>query len=236
MMSEKKEKEVIPISASDLFAISQGSVNNGSYRCHWCGSKCDDTWRHDDPPPIPFQKNKNKARYPAEHWICLGCWLWRRSRVTVTFLDGSYKDSQPATHHSWWITDDSAKAINSSTKHFLHSSLLKPPNRFILSLVDEGVQNQIHLSVTNDVAIIEANTPLFFTYNNILCEYTVYDLDTALRDKEASRTPGVRILLSYFSSWEVPQLDKRRPIGKPKEVQISEHTKKVITLSGVDNK
>ena len=223
------------MSASDLFAQSQGSLNfdgETGQRCHWCGSACNQDWKHDDLPPIPFVKIKNQAKCPANHWICVGCWLWRRGRVTVTFVDGSYKDGQTASGHSWWVTDDSAKAVNSSCQHLLHSCLLKPPNRFVLTLITEGFSNNLHLAVANDVSIIEAETPLLFTINNIVSEYTVYDLETALKDPEASRTPGVRMLLKYFHPWEYPKLEKRRPVGKPPEVKVSEGVKKVISLSG----
>lgn len=222
-----------PMLASDLFAKSQGSFNNGAdQRCHWCSAVCDQSWRHDDLPPIPFHKNKNQAKCPANNYICVGCWLWRRLRVTVTFLDGSYKDGQSAINHSWWITDNEAKAINQGCKSLLHSTLLKPPNRFVLSLRDSNCQSFIHLAVANDISIIEANTPLFFTLNNVVSEYTVYDLEVALKDKDASRSPGIRMLLGFFSPWDVEQTDKRRGVGKPQEVQLTKTTKKIITTSG----
>ncbi|RJQ26418.1 hypothetical protein C4577_03640 [Candidatus Parcubacteria bacterium] len=219
--------------ASDLFAKSQGSVNNGIQNCHWCSAACDMTWRHDDPPPIPFLKNKNLARCPANSFMCVGCWLWRRSRVTVFFLDNSYKDSQTAANHSWWITDSDAKVITPDCQKLLQATLLKPPNRFVLSLkTDPVIPNHLHLAIANDVSIIEANTPLMFSFNNIVSEYTVYDLETALKDKDAVRTPGVRLLLSYFTPWEYPAMDKKRTAGKPPEIQLSATTKKIITTSG----
>ncbi len=222
----------VPMLASDLFAKSQGSLNNGIQECHWCSAACDQTWRHDDSPPIPFQKNKSRARCPANHWICVGCWLWRRQRVTVTYLDNSYRDSQSATNHSWWVVDSDARAINSNCKSMLHSTLLKPPNRFVLSLKEDGTQNHLHLAVANDISVIEANTPLFFTLNNVVSEYTVYDLETALKDRDASRSPGVRALISWFGPWEMDQKSKVRSVGKPQEVKITETTKKVIQASG----
>jgi hypothetical protein len=222
-----------PVTASDIFAISQNSANLGRFKCHWCGTKCDDSFRHDDPPPIPFQVNKSLAKCFGEHWICHGCWLWRRLRVTVTFIDNTYKDSQCAQNHSWWITDKESKAINQSCKSLLPNLLLNPPNKFVLSLLDDTkIQNLLHLSVSNDISVIEANTPLRFTINNVVSEYTVYDLKTALEDEEASRSPGVRLLLNWIGPVDWPQIDKRRSVGKPKEIMVSEHAKRVITLSG----
>lgn len=220
------------LSASDLFAVSQGSANLGSYECHWCGSKCMQDWRHDEPPSVPFVKNKNQARYPANHWICIGCWLWRRPRVTVSFLDGSYKDGQTASNHSWWVTDKDAKAINQSCKSMLHSVLLKPPNSFVLSLKDPSYQNNLHLAVANDISVIKADTILYFTLNNVVSSYSVYDLETALKDKEACQSPGVRLLLDWFSPWEVQQRSKVQSVGKPKEIMVTETTKKIIQKSG----
>lgn len=236
MATNKQETPVM--TASDLFAVSQGSINfdaGTNQQCHWCGSKCNMDWRHDDLAPIPFQKNKNQAKYPSSHYICVGCWLWRRARVTVTFLDGLYKDSQSASRHSWWITDSDARSINADCQKGLHPYLLSPPNRFVLSLTDGKTPNHLHLAVANDISIIESSTPLFFTFNNIVSEYTVYDLEVALKDKDASRTPGVRVLLNWFTPWESVQAEKKRNVGKPKEIQVTDTTKKVIQVSGTPN-
>lgn len=220
--------------ASDLFCLSQGAINwstkaiedarkkqsNAIDRCHWCGSPCERTHFHDDPPIMPFSKQpKSKAKCPSNAYICHGCYLWGRKRVTVNFLDGSFKDVQCAMNHSWIITKNDAKAINDESRLKLYPFLLKPDNSFVLCLLEKGTkeQNQLFLSILNDIAEIKGDTVLKFTLNNIPHTYTIYDLESALRNAEVGQSPGVRALINFCGPFTLPPLvEKEDRRGAPK--------------------
>ncbi len=221
-----------PVLASQLFATSQGSLCHGPDECHWCGAPCERLWAHDDIYPIPFVKSRSGAKRAANNWICLGCWLWRRKRVTVQFLDGTFKDTQTATGHSWWITDNDAKALNPTTKSrdLIYRTLLKPPIKFCLSLTDNET-NHLHHCVANDVCEIKADTGLAFTLNNILHYYSIYDLEEALRTESEGRDPGVRALIRFLGHYKMDVPEVKKKSGRPKESNGGE-TKKLIAASG----
>lgn len=218
------------VSASDLFAVSQASINwypedenkpQKVYpdRCHWCGSPCQRHHMHDDPPALPFTpKNRYKAKCPSTAYVCHSCYLWKRPRVTIYFLDGTLKDVQCAQKHSWYITKDSAKAIRKEDRINLYPILLKPENTFVLSLLDgkEKIDNFLHLNQLNDIAEIKGNTELKFTLNNVVFTYTIYDLESALRNSEVGKTPGVRTLIEYCGPYSIPPLvEKEHRRGAP---------------------
>jgi hypothetical protein len=162
-------------------------------------------------------------------------------------MDGSYKDSQARYHHSLWLTDTEAivpmKQIDRQTRsapELLYPKLLNPPLRFCLALLHDGhPQNDLHLMVVNDVSIINANTTLQFTANNIAMVYSPYELEKALRDDNNSRSPGVAALLAAIGPYKLPEkpvLDRKA--GRPKEddredVIAAREARRVIRASGM---
>ncbi len=179
------------LTASMLYAISQGSKCVGIFRCHWCGSPCSDFNRAEF---IPRQqqdvgiKISPLAKIPSSSYECWGCWLWNRKRLGIQFLEKGYKDGQCPLNHSWLITEKGAWALSPWDGPKLHETLLKPPLKFVLALLSngpiasgirpcDGILNRIQLAFCNDFPEIKANTELHFTLNNIDHLYTVDGLE-----------------------------------------------------------
>lgn len=180
----------------------------GRYLCHWCGTPCGDSWQHDDPYPNFFSKVKSNALHVASAWVCKGCWLFRRPRITVSFLEGGFKDGQCPLKHSWWITEQNALGLEklSCMDQFkygakMYDLLLKPPLKFVLALVD-GMENQIHRAVCNSHEEIKADTELRYTFNNVTYSYTVYDLEKGVSNGFEGHGPGVQTLVRLFGKRE----------------------------------
>lgn len=240
--------------ASTLFAVSQNSRCEGSNRCHWCGAPCKPLWRHDDPPPVPFTRTVSSALYPREMFVCQGCWLWNRPRVTVFWLSGGYKDGQCAKHHSWWIGPTGAAAISRNCKEKLLASLLKPPQVFSLSLLETtfedpvvgvlrgrapSMHNLLHLCLLNEQPEAKADTVYHYTLNNIPHRYTVYELEQAIKGRSQGMEPGVSALMRLLAPpkptyrpevEEILELEpEKQKHGRPKP---PEKPHKVVRQSG----
>ena len=215
--------------ASELFATSQGSICSGEDRCHWCGSSCERLWPHDDPIVPPLFKTKSNALCPGNGYICHGCWLWRRKRVTVPFLVGGFQDGQEAGKHSWWITATGGWAIRGADCLPLYRQLLEPPLAFALLLKSADCpRSELHLAVANQHAKVMADTELFFTLDNKPLSYTVYDLDTALKVGEAGQSPGVQALFRFLGK---PVMPPAKPKDKGRGMEDGRTTKKVVTAA-----
>ena len=184
------------VTAPQLLALSMGHNCAGPDECHWCGAPCQRIFVHDGPPPLPFVKNDPTARYPAHHYVCTGCRLFRRARNTVQFLDGkSYKDGQSLTDYSLLLSDYGIRGIRKEDYPLLWENLLHPHPRFVLSLIDEGQKNHLQLALVNDFQQIRADTPLRFSYNNVPHSYTVYEIKEAIQSGGTEgKEPGVRVL------------------------------------------
>src|SRR3954469_3615024 len=112
--------------ASDLYALSQSLANTGSEECHWCGSRCERKWPHDDDPPIPFQRSVSTARRPANAWVCNGCRNYREPRRTVWYLSGGFSDRKSLCDFSWLLTPDGIQVIEQDLLRLLYPVLLSP--------------------------------------------------------------------------------------------------------------
>lgn len=218
-----------------LYALSQNSNCEGPDFCHWCGAPCERLWTHDDPPPIPFQKNIWLAKRPGNQFICKGCWLFRRKRITINNLDGTWRDYQSPILHSWWVTEDGSWTINSLTdKTKLYEKLLHPPLKFCLSLLVTQTKNLLQLTPVNDVHRIIADTPLTFSVDNNSMIYSVYELEYALRTEDyTGLEPGVQVLIRLLGPYLLPKEEEKkrgrgRPIGGKLEDPNLRDFKKVV--------
>lgn len=217
----------LPATAAEIYARSQGYECKGPDRCHWCGSPAERTWLHNDPPPTPFIRTKSTARVPHSAYECIGCWLWHRQRVTVFFLDGTLRDSQCAMRHSWLLTEQSANAINRSNYSLLYDTLLNPPRRFCLSLLDgENYVNRLELIQANDNMEVSADTVLHFTINHIPHSYSVYELEHALRHEPGGKSPGTQALIRLLGDYKLPE--KKRAAGSPKKEDMENNPKATL--------
>lgn len=207
--------------ASQLYAESQGAVCFGSFECYWCGAPCHTTWPHGQPPPMIGRDTKTKlfAKRPGNHFICVGCWLWQRKRITVTYLDGGFKDGQCPMEHSWLITKQDAFGLKSTSYKKLYDILLAPPLKFSLSFLTEpNLNNLLQFALVNNNAELQVGTPLAFTVNNIPHTYTVYELTHALKNGPEGTDPGVQALIRILGPHKMIELeipDEKRGRGRP---------------------
>lgn len=201
--------------ASELYAMSQGAKCEGDQECHYCGSACERKWIHDDPKPIPFTKNIFTAKRPSNSFVCMGCWLFRRTRITIRYMNGEIKDRQDPANHSWLITDNDAQTISHMDFPQLYSVLLYPPLRFSLSFItDPNCKNLLQCQVVNDLDCIQANTSIYFTINNSKYEYTIYELEESLKHGGDGKIAGARALVELMGPYNLPE-EKKRKRGRP---------------------
>ncbi len=212
--------------SSELYARSQGAKCEGSEHCHWCYGPCSQKWTHDDIPFRPFSKSTQLPRFPQGHWVCVGCWLWRRGSLTVNFLGKGYKDKQQNKNHSWLITEGDAWGLSDQSGELLFDKLLRPTGPFSLSITTEAgrVPNLIHLMAVNDMHGSTAETNFNFTIDFALLNYTVYELEEALKHGPDGKSPGVHELWRLFHKEPIklstpeepiPVLTEPRGVGRP---------------------
>lgn len=202
------------LSASQIYAVSQSNTVRGEEEsCHWCGSPCPRKWPHDDPeklwlnwipasrdPKNPLYRKPSTAKRPSNAYVCPGCYLYRRQRLTVNFLGGGQKDGQAPKHHSWWVDLTGAWALGKDSAEDACLRLMSPPHQFVLMLrTGECDENHIHLAEANDHDEIKADTPLVYTVNNQRMDYTVYELEEAMKHGVEGKSPGVRALFDFFN-------------------------------------
>ncbi len=196
------------MTASDVWAMSQGTKNEGDLECHWCLAPCSRQFLHDDLPQVPFQRSKSTAKRPSSPYQCLGCWLWHRKRVTVSFLTRNgnnhypYKDRQCALDHAWWITPTAALAVREEDKGTLWNLLLDPPKTFVLMLRTSEWEGEtlLQLASVNDLHEAKADTQIQFTINNIPHYYTVYCLEETQSNPGSAHEPGMQALIRILGS------------------------------------
>lgn len=200
------------MTASELYAISNGMKCEGQRECHWCGAACSQKFLHDEPRPIIGLKRSFIAARPSSPWICVGCWLWRRQRITVSFLDDTLRDSQSPTKHNWLITDSASKTFDHSHREHLYRFLTKAPPRFALIFRSVGsADTAIQMAVVNETKDITVNTPLWFTLDNIKHQFTFYELEDALKRSATGKEPGVRVLAAMFDGLIPKAVDEPQP-------------------------
>lgn len=189
--------------AIEMYANSQGFVCDGPDQCHFCSAPCKRVIPHNDKKPITGYKYDTDAKLPGNVYMCVGCWLWQRERITVPFLNGGLKDCQTPKNWGWLIEPGTAKGIRlKSTGTYepgddrmaLVAKLLKPPHQFALSLVRPGVHNKLYRCPVNDNAEVRADTELRFAIDNREFTYTVYELEAAVKEGPEGTENGVQEL------------------------------------------
>ncbi len=229
--------------ASELYAISQGKRCKGIQKCHWCGASCGNNNPHDDPPLILIRKEakiKQWALYPNNSYICDGCWLWRRKRITVFYLDDSYSDGQSPEKHPWFITHQKAYSLYEEGNS-LYETLLSPPLTFSLSLVTPGEPNRLQHNTLNNLSKIQLDTPLSFTLNSQVLTYTIYELQEGILNGANGKEPGVQTLIRILGEPSPDLLgDKRkdpeekRGRGKPPPLEDGKMLKEVVVEEEIE--
>lgn len=202
----------MPLTASDLFCLSQGTKNGGSEKCHWCNSACIKLYRHDDPGPRAFVKQPERlwqVKCPTSLWMCLGCWMWKRRSVTVNFLDGRLADRQRAEDYGWLITAENAWAIRKQDSENLLKLLRSQiPLCFSLSLIEKD-KNKLQCMTVNDHQKITGETRLSFTLDGKEHHWTPFELEDAIAHGSNGKEAGTRFLAGL-----VPEEKPSLALGK----------------------
>lgn len=215
------------LTAGALYATSQGQSCMGPEECHWCGAPCERKWPCDDTiSPIFGGSKRFFARRPGNGYICIGCKIWRRPRVTIDFIGGGFKDGQSAEKWSWFVTPEHAYALRPDElldRDALYNKLLDPPRQFSLALKIELPTQLQHIEV-NDLPEINSGTPLKFTLDNKLLTYTTYELEYALKHGPEGTDPGVQAIIKMFGApvrENVPEepAPPKRGRGRPPKVK-----------------
>lgn len=204
--------------ASELWAESCGRACKGPDVCHWCGAACERDWVHDDPLPVLFSRTmKTSARNPSRPYVCQGCWLFRRRRVTVRFLNGKeFKDGQAAENWGWFVTPEEPLAVRECDYPALVDRLTSPPPKFALMLLTNGGKTALHLGTANDLTEVRADSRMVFTLNNVPHFYSVYELEAAFKGGPDGKEPGVQALLRLLPPPTIPIANGgKKPTGRP---------------------
>lgn len=202
--------------ASELYALSQGFKCGGKEKCHYCLGPCSQKYLQDDWDHGPFKKSSLLPRYPGGRWMCEGCYRWGRRSLTLEYLGGGYKDGQTPKKHSWLITPESARGLVQEKGELILEWLLRPKLPFCLSIVTgERIPNLIHLALVNDQEVLKADTELVFTIDRAEYSYSVFELEQAIKDRDAQgKLAGVRALLGLYLPPEPPGVIEEEAKGK----------------------
>lgn len=217
------------VSCSEMYAHSQGFTLDGPDRCHWCTSPCKKLIPHDDARPIPGQRYFTSAKLPGNQYMCVGCWLWRRKRITIHFLTEGLKDGQAPENWNWWLEPTIARAIRLSPiskaepytdKAELIERLLDPPHVFGLALAPSGNKNWLHQIPLNQNSSIRADTELYFASEGKTFHYTVYELEVAMKEGPEGTEAGVQELCRILGI-QKPIVD-----GLAEKIEVEESERK----------
>jgi hypothetical protein len=236
--------------APEVYALSQGGRCQGPLECHYCAAPCDATYRHGEfiPPLMGRPTGPGHRARPGNQHICVGCWLWRRGRVTAPFLSGGLKDGVAPKSQDWLITSNIAKAISPDCKAKLLAALLSPPLKFALVLSEKVKRdNSLQCCPANDHDVIRADTELRFTIDDVTFTYTVYDLEQAAKGTVQGRGAGARELIrllgpvpsgliSHVARTPDPNDEgprgKGRPPVPPPDPRVGEQQRPVVVSGG----
>ncbi len=228
-----------PITASELYAMSQGKKCVGHDVCFWCGAPAERNMPHNAPSRVAGQKYLVPCKYPGSSYCCTGCSLFRRPSITIDFLEGGFKDRQCPLNHSWLITDKAAWVIQIESYWKLYETLLKPPTKFCLSLLSSPgkIPNLIQYATVNNFMEVKNDTRLAFTLDGTISSYTVYELEESLKHGGEGKEGGVRQLISLLGPHpkirQEPEGKKKDERGRPPALPDAKHLKKIITASGM---
>ncbi len=247
MISSVAKGRKVTLTASMLYCISQRQDpykpdNNHPllWRCHWCGAPCGDSWPCGDIHWSNLdvgQKRPVYAACPGEGWMCLGCRMFRRKRMTVQHLDGAWSDGKGVQEYSLWLTEAGCWGVKADQGLLMWPLLLDPPLRFSLALLEGmGQVNHPQLMVVNDhVNGIKSTEPLLYTVNGTKMAWTVYELEQAFASGNTDGTePGIQTLVRLLG-W--PPAEKRGR-GRPKKEDSNEARvkKQTVPASGTAGK
>lgn len=211
--------------APDLFALAMGVPNRGDHACYWCGSAAEKDSRHKYPAPMIGQPPLQHVKFPRSPFICRGCARFRKPSVTIFDLAGGFKDGQQYENHSLWMTRMGCAMVAPTQRRMVYDLLLNPPLTFALSLLTGATKEKTRLQglFVNDHAEIKADTPLYFSIDNMRVGYTVYDLQNALKLGAEGLEPGIRMLVDHcgplhdtsFEPTDEPPPEEKRGRGRP---------------------
>lgn len=232
------------LSASAIYAINQGHECTGDEECHFCATPCTQYYKHGEyVPPLrgrPVGTPGIPRARPSSPYVCAGCWLWKRPRVSAHYLSGFLKDGITPKSRDWLITPTECRAIGPDCGPSLWKRLFKPPLQFFLCLsTREGsTDNRLQSCKANCNERIKADTTFFYTLHNVVMTYTIYELEQAGKVGTQGREGGVRELINLLGKipdellenviTEIPK--EERPLGRTPAVpdpRVKEPTRPV---------
>lgn len=226
--------------APQLYALAESTTCSGDQECHWCSAPCKRFYTHEEPPPLIGVRRPSTARRPGNSYVCSGCWMFRRTSITVRYLGNGYRDRRQPAKESWLLTPHKAWGLRGpQTAQHVYPILLKPPPLFALSLIHDGQENLLHTCPVNASTKWEAANPIAYSLDGTVLHYTPYELEHALRYGAEGKTIGVRSLISFFGTFpmmpppEVAQVETgERGRRKGHNPDAKQHLKRVVTGSG----
>ena len=220
----------------------QAKIGPLTEQCYWCGAKCGQAWPHGETfSQHTHAKNRGNPRCPGDPYLCEGCFQFRYKRFTAFRLDGTYRDLQTGPTNSWWLTRETARIVDSPLYWRVYELLLQPPHTFCLSIITTAKVNELHQCVVNDFVEIKADTQLWFSLDNVALSYSVYELEQAVSNPEAQRSPGIRRLMDLLGpprlaieSEENRGASPRASHGKEQQAgpAASKRLKETVAVSG----
>lgn len=215
------------LTAAGIYALSQGARCQGTEECHYCGSACGRVLLHGEAIQIHLGRPAGGVRLrPGNPYVCVGCWHWKRKKLTASFLSGGYKDGATPAAYSWFCTTSMAWALTHECGPKLYECLLKPPETFFLAVLDgdKPPDNLIQTAIANHQSEPKADQLYRYTINNVIHAYTVYELEQAALHGVEGREPGVQALLRMYGKIPAglvahvatdPPEDEKRDRGRP---------------------
>lgn len=213
--------------ASEIYALSQGCRCEGAWECHYCGGRCSQALTHNEPMGLFTGKplTEGVRKRPGSPFLCVGCWLWKRKKLTASFLSGGYKDGTSPCDNSWIVTPSGAWAITTECGPRLYKRLLGPTQPFFL-MVREGTSAPAGLIQSCPGNEPDAENPdktYQFTVNNVIHSYSIVELQQSVLTGDQGREPGVRALIRIFGPVprelvklpELEEAEENRGRGRP---------------------
>lgn len=207
------------LTASQIYALSQGSKCEGDRPCHYCGGPCGRDIPHGEAIRLFTGRPVGGVRRnPSSPYMCVGCWLWRKKKVSVPWLSGGVKDGGTPARFDWVVGPAGAWGISPACRSALYRRLLSPEGPFFLMLWEgDGPPDHVIQCCPGNDGPYENTTEIGFALNNHALTYSVHELEQAARLGPQGRDPGVRALLRVLGDVPAELTAHLKPPERPED-------------------